>query len=232
MNWKALYTLWLGLTIGTSTPGWAASWELGAYGGVTLPRMTDIRQQIPAQATDLTWQHAYAHAGGTWGVLATRWHPWAGFSWGVQAEVQRFDFDLKNQHNIRTFTKHGKTITNDEDLNPHRTDVTLLGINLLVRKDWRWAKPYVGGGGGMALADTRSWNYFNESVWPSDQSDLSPAPFWQVLGGVQVPLVGGWSLFSQYKFTHSSHRFDFSGATTSWTIEAHHVLGGISYTFH
>jgi len=230
MNWKPFYTLWLNLAIVTSSVE-AASWELGAYGGITLPSTTDVRQQIPGQALDLNWQHAYAHTSGTWGILATRWQGWAGLEWGVQGEVQRFDFDIKNQHTIRTFTKHGKTFTTDEDLNPHRTDVTLLAINVLLRKDFRWIKPYVGGGGGLALADTRSWDYFNEHVQPSDQSDMSMAPFWQVIGGVSLPIYGGWSVFSQYKFTHSQHAFDFSGATTSWTIEAHHVLGGVTYTF-
>ncbi len=208
----------------------AGLWELGAYGGVTFPGIADVRLQQPNQ-TDVTWHNASSHLSAAYGFNVTYWTPWRGLELGLQGEVERFDANLKNQNQFRTGQVKGVPQAQNEDLNPHDVDITLVGLNLLVRTSLGPIQPYVGVGGGVAFADMRIYDYFFEQTRPSDQSDLSISPMWQVIGGVTIPVAGSWYLFTQYKYSESWHSFDWSNATTSWTITAHHVVGGIGYRF-
>jgi opacity protein-like surface antigen len=104
--------------------------------------------------------------------------------------------------------------------------VTTVGANVILRYPGRTFQPYVGAGVGAAIARIGS----TDTV----RSDSDVAVAWNVLVGLRAFLTPQIAVFTEYKHTGATLKFDqafgdlggFSG-----NYRAQHILGGLSYHF-
>ncbi len=120
-------------------------------------------------------------------------------------------------------TPHIKSLDNDPGIHLR---LTTVGVNLIVRYPGRTFQPYVGIGGGLAIArigDT-----------PTVQSDTTVAGGWNVLAGLRAFVTPHIAIFTEYKYTEARLQFDQAfGAVGGFegTYTAQHALAGLSYHF-
>ncbi len=120
-------------------------------------------------------------------------------------------------------TPHIKSLDNDPGIHMR---VTTVGANFIVRYPGRTFQPYVGAGGGVVIArigDTATV-----------QSDTTVTGGWNVLAGIRAFVTPKVAIFTEYKYTGATLRFDEAFGTVGGfegNYRAQHVLGGLSYHF-
>jgi opacity protein-like surface antigen len=103
--------------------------------------------------------------------------------------------------------------------------VTTIGVNLLARYPGRTFQPYVGVGVGTVIA------HLNDSA--TTQSNTDVASGWNVLVGLRAFVTPYVAVFTEYKHTGATLRFDQTFGTGGFegVYRAQHVLVGLSYHF-
>ena len=119
-------------------------------------------------------------------------------------------------------TPHIKNL--DEDPGIHLR-VTTVGVNLLARYPGRTFQPYVGVGVGTVIAHL--------SDTATVQSDTDVTGGWNVLAGLRAFVTPYVAVFTEYKHTGATLRFDQAFGTGGFegVYRAQHVLVGLSYHF-
>ena len=152
------------------------------------------------------------------------------------------DFDLKNsisygaklgyfpEHSwfgiegeVLQTTPHIKNLDNDPGIHLR---VTTVGINFLARYPGRTFQPYVGVGVGTAIAHL--------SDTATVQSDTDVTSGWNVLAGLRGFVTPYVAIFTEYKYTGATLRFNHAfvtGGGFEGVYRAQHVLVGLSYHF-
>jgi opacity protein-like surface antigen len=152
------------------------------------------------------------------------------------------DFDLKNsvsygaklgyfrdhswfgiEGEVLQTTPHIKNLDDDPGIHLR---VTTVGVNLLARYPGRTFQPYVGVGVGTVIAHL--------SDTATVQSDTSIAGGWNMLTGLRAFVTPYVAIFTEYKYTGATLRFDQASAGTGGfegVYRAQHVLVGLSYHF-
>jgi opacity protein-like surface antigen len=151
------------------------------------------------------------------------------------------DFDLKNsisygaklgyfpEHSwfgiegeVLQTTPHIKSL---DDVPGIHLRMTTVGVNLLARYPGRTFQPYVGGGVGPVIA------HLSDSA--TTQSNTDVAGGWNVLAGLRAFVTPYVAVFTEYKYTGTTLRFDQAFGTGGFegVYRAQHVLVGVSYHF-
>jgi len=151
------------------------------------------------------------------------------------------DFDLKNsvsygaklgyfaEHSwlgiegeVLQTTPHIKNLDDDPGIHLR---VTTVGVNFLARYPGRTFQPYVGVGVSTAIA------HLSNSA--TVQSDTDVASGWNVLAGLRGFVTPYVAVFTEYKYTGATLRFDQAFGTGGFegVYRAQHVLVGLSYHF-
>ena len=152
------------------------------------------------------------------------------------------DFDLKNsisygaklgyfpEHSwfgiegeVLQTTPHIKNLDNDPGIHLR---VTTVGVNVLARYPGRTFQPYVGVGVGTVIAHL--------SDTATVQSDTDVTSGWNVLAGLRGFVTPYVAIFTEYKHTGATLRFDHAfvtGGGFEGVYRAQHVLVGLSYHF-
>jgi len=158
------------------------------------------------------------------------------------AELQAPDFDLQNSVSfggkLGYFPGHGWVGIEGEVLHttPHIKNlgnipgihlrVTTVGVNVLARYPGRTFQPYAGTGAGVVIAR------LSDST--TTQSNTDVASGWNVLAGLRTFVTPHVAIFTEYKYTQATLRFDQAFGMVGGfegTYRAQHVLGGLSYHF-
>ena len=151
------------------------------------------------------------------------------------------DFDLKNsvsygaklgyfaEHSwlgiegeVLQTTPHIKNLDDDPGIHLR---VTTVGVNFLARYPGRTFQPYLGVGVSTAIA------HLSNSA--TVQSDTDVASGWNVLAGLRGFVTPYVAVFTEYKYTGATLRFDQAFGTGGFegVYRAQHVLVGLSYHF-
>ena len=154
------------------------------------------------------------------------------------------DFDLKNSVSYGTklgyFAEHSwfgiegevlqttPHIKNLDDVPGIHLSVTTVGVNFLARYPGRTFQPYAGIGPGMVIAR------LSDSAANAIQSNTAVTTGWNVLAGLRAFVTPYVAIFTEYKYTGATLRFDQAFATGGGfegVYRAQHVLVGLSYHF-
>ena len=116
-------------------------------------------------------------------------------------------------------------IKNLDDIPGIHLRVTTIGVNILARYPGRTFQPYAGVGAGTAIA------HLSDST--TTQSDTDVAGGWNVLVGLRAFVTPYVAVFTEYKHTGATLRFDQAFGTGGFegVYRAQYVLVGISYHF-
>lgn len=119
-------------------------------------------------------------------------------------------------------TPHIKNL--DEDPGIHLR-VTTIGVNLLARYPGRTFQPYVGVGVGTVIA------HLSDTATVRSDTDVTGG--WNVLAGLRAFVTPYVAVFTEYKHTGATLRFDQAFGTGGFEgiYRAQHVLVGLSYHF-
>ncbi|HEY4643866.1 MAG: hypothetical protein EWM72_00335 [Nitrospira sp.] len=158
------------------------------------------------------------------------------------AGLEAPDFDLKNSVSygakLGYFPQHGWVGIESEVLHstPHIKNldddpgihlrVTTVGVNFLARYPGRTFQPYAGAGVGVVIAHI--------SDTATVQSDTDVTSGWNVLAGLRAFVTPHVAVFTEYKYTGATLRFDEAFGTVGGfegRYRAQHVLAGLSYHF-
>lgn len=158
------------------------------------------------------------------------------------AGLQAPDFDLKNSVSygakLGYFPEHGwfgiegevlqttPNIKNLDDIPGIHLRITNVGINFLARYPGRTFQPYAGAGAGVVIA------HLSDSA--TTQSDTDVTGGWNVLAGLRAFVTPYVAVFTEYKYTGATLRFDQAFGTVGGfegTYGAQLVLFGLSYHF-
>ena len=103
--------------------------------------------------------------------------------------------------------------------------VTTVGVNLLARYPGRTFQPYVGVGVGRVIA------HISDSATTQSNTDVTSG--WNVLVGLRAFVTPYVAVFTEYKHTGATLRFDQAFGTGGFegVYRAQHVLVGLSYHF-
>ena len=154
------------------------------------------------------------------------------------------DFDLKNsvsygaklgyfaEHSwfgiegeVLQTTPHIKNLDNNPGIHLR---VTTVGVNFLARYPGRTFQPYAGVGVGAVIA------HLSDSAANDVQSNTSVTGGWNVLAGLRAFVTPYVAVFTEYKYTGATLRFDqafVTGGGFEGVYRAQHVLVGLSYHF-
>ena len=154
------------------------------------------------------------------------------------------DFDLKNSVSygakLGYFAEHGwfgiegevlqttPHIKNLDDIPGVHLRLTTVGVNLLARYPGRTFQPYAGAGVGAVIA------HLGDSAGADIQSNTSVNTGWNVLVGLRAFVTPYVAVFTEYKHTGATLRFDHAfttGGGFEGVYRAQHVLVGLSYHF-
>ena len=143
-------------------------------------------------------------------------------SYGAKLGYFREHSWLGIEGEILQTTPHIKSL--DEDPGIHLR-VTTVGVNLLARYPGRTFQPYVGVGVGTVIAHL--------SNTATVQSDTDITGGWNVLAGLRAFVTPYVAVFTEYKHTGATLRFDQAFGTGGFegVYRAQHVLVGLSYHF-
>ena len=158
------------------------------------------------------------------------------------AGLQAPDFDLKNSVSygakLGYFAEHSwfgiegevlqttPHIKNLDDVPGIHLRVTTVGVNVLARYPGRTFQPYAGVGGGLVIAR------LSDSATTQSNTDVTRG--WNVLAGLRAFVTPYVAIFTEYKYTGATLRFDQAfGAVGGFDggYRAQHVLVGLSYHF-
>lgn len=120
-------------------------------------------------------------------------------------------------------TPHIKSLDNDPGIHLR---VTTVGVNFLARYPGRTFQPYAGVGVGVVIA------HLGDTA--TVQSDTSVTNGWNVLAGLRAFVTPHVAIFTEYKYTGATLRFDEAFGTVGGFeggYRAQHVLVGLSYHF-
>ena len=156
--------------------------------------------------------------------------------------LQAPDFDLKNSVSygakLGYFPEHSwlgiegevlqttPHIKNLDDVPGIHFRVTTVGVNLLARYPGRTFQPYAGVGVGEVIA------HIGDST--TTQSSTNVTSGWNVLVGLRGFVTPYLAVFTEYKYTGATLRFDqafVTGGGFEGVYRAQHVLVGLSYHF-
>ena len=163
---------------------------------------------------------------------------------GREGTIFTPDFDLKNSISygakLGYFAEHSwlgvegeilqttPHIKNLDDAPGIHLSLTTLGVNLLARYPGRTLQPYVGAGVGTVIAR------LDHSAVGGIRSNTSVSGGWNVLAGLRAFVTPYVAVFTEYKYTGTTLRFDdafVTGGGFEGIYRAQHVLVGISYHF-
>lgn len=211
------------------------TWDisLSAFGGRTIIGSTDLDFQSPTATGGL--ENALLNNSQSFGGKATVW--WVNSSKrspdvGFEVDITSFDTTLPTQQIIGSGTLNGMpALLFISLLAPIELESQTFAFNFVGRypigitealPNGRWY-PYVGLGGGVSRTRA-SW---------LGQSDTDLTPLLQGVIGVNLFLNSRVSIFTEYKRTHASHSFDFSGFQTNvgLTLSANHLVAGVGIHF-
>jgi opacity protein-like surface antigen len=163
---------------------------------------------------------------------------------GREGTISTPDFDLKNSigygAKLGYFAEHGwlgiegevlqttPHIKNLDDTPGIHLSLTTLGVNLLARYPGRTFQPYAGAGVGTVIAR------LDDSAANGIRSNTSVSGGWNVLAGLRAFVTPYVAVFTEYKYTGTTLRFDnafVTGGGFEGIYRAQHVLVGISYHF-
>jgi hypothetical protein len=161
---------------------------------------------------------------------------------GGLAGLSAPDFDLKNsvvygaklgnyfghswfgvEGEVFNSTPHVKNL---DDIPGFHLRVTTLALNIMARYPGRSVQPY--GGIGFALLVAR----MGESATTRSDSDVGPA--FNALAGIRFFLTPYIALFTEYKFSEGTLRFDEAFAVGNGFVaeyRAQYVTAGVTYHF-
>ena len=97
-------------------------------------------------------------------------------------------------------------------------------VNLLARYPGRYARPYVGIGGGLAngiLHHTDIPDRKDKAV------EMDSALGYQFLGGIQLVIAQNWFVFGEYKYIAANYHWN----QLSLNFRSQNVIGGFGYSF-
>jgi len=117
-------------------------------------------------------------------------------------------------------------IKNLDDIPGIRLRLTTVGINFLARYPGRTFQPYAGAGVAMVIA------HLSDS--PTTQSNTDVTSGWNVLAGLRAFVTPYVAVFTEYKYTEATLRFDQAFGSVGGfegTYKAQLVLVGLSYHF-
>ena len=156
--------------------------------------------------------------------------------------LQAPDFDLKNSVSygakLGYFAEHSwlgiegellqttPHIKNLDDVPGIHLRVTTVGVNLLARYPGRTFQPYAGVGVGTVIA------HLSDSATTQSNTDVTSG--WNVLAGLRGFVTPYVAVFTEYKYTGATLRFDqafVTGGGFEGVYKAQHVLVGLSYHF-
>jgi opacity protein-like surface antigen len=214
----SLFVTWLTISaIGLPNPVSAEMYVAG-YGGINFAdRINSVAGTgglagIPGPLEDYDLKNSMTY-GGKIGYFP-------GHSWyGVEAEA------FHTTPHIKSFDDNPRTGSFDPVPGVHFR-VTTVGVNFIARYPGRTFQPYVGAGIGAAIAHVADSG--------AVRSDTDIAPGWNVLGGLRAFITPQIAVFSEYKYTGATFKFeqafgDLGGFSGNY--RAQHVLGGLSYHF-
>lgn len=162
---------------------------------------------------------------------------------GDLSGFQASDFDLKNsvsygaklgyfpEHSwfgiegeVLQTTPHIKSLGSDPGIH---LSVTTVGVNLLARYPGRTFQPYAGGGVATVIA------HLSDSPANEIQSDTSVTAGWNLLAGLRGFVSPSVAVFTEYKYSGATLRFDQAAGTGGFEgdYRAQLLLFGISYHF-
>lgn len=152
------------------------------------------------------------------------------------------DFDLKNSVSygakLGYFPEHSwfgiegevlqttPHIKNLDEIPGIHLRVTTVGVNFLARYPGRTFQPYAGVGVGEVIA------HLSDSA--TTQSNTNVTSGWNVLAGLRAFVTPYVAVFTEYKYTGATLRFDqafVTGGGFEGVYRAQHLLVGISYHF-
>ncbi|MGD9852744.1 MAG: outer membrane beta-barrel protein [Nitrospirales bacterium] len=97
-------------------------------------------------------------------------------------------------------------------------------LNLLFRYPGRYARPFVGIGGGLSNGVL----HHVDIPGRKDRSvEMDSALGYQFLGGVQLVVAKNWFIFGEYKYSAAHYHWN----QLSLNFRGEHFLGGVGYNF-
>ena len=116
-------------------------------------------------------------------------------------------------------------IKNLDDVPGIHLSVTTVGVNFLARYPGRTFQPYAGVGVGTVIA------HLSDSATTESNTDVTSG--WNVLAGLRAFVTPYVAVFTEYKYTGATLRFDQAFGTGGFegVYRAQHVLVGLSYHF-
>lgn len=97
-------------------------------------------------------------------------------------------------------------------------------VNLILRYPWRYARPYVGIGGGLSNGILHHSNIPGRK---DHNIETSSAPGYQLFGGIQLVVSANWFVFGEYKYNAVNYHWN----QLSLNFRSEYFLGGIGYIF-
>lgn len=203
-----LVVAWLSVaTFGMPSPVSAEWYVAGDAGGNFADRLTDISGTGDLMGVEPRSPNFDLKNSVSYGAKLGyfRDHSW----FGIEGEVLQTTPHIKNL---------------DEDPGIHLR-VTTIGVNFLARYPGRTFQPYAGVGVGTVIA------HLSDSA--TVQSDTDVTSGWNVLVGLRAFVTPYVAVFTEYKHTGATLRFDQAFGTGGFqgVYRAQHVLFGISYHF-
>lgn len=97
-------------------------------------------------------------------------------------------------------------------------------VNLIVRYPGRYARPYVGIGGGLSNGILRHADIPGRN---DNNTEMATAPGYQFFGGIQLIISNNWFVFGEYKNSAANYHWN----QLALNFRSENFLGGIGYLF-
>ena len=208
-----LVVAWLSIaTFGMPSPVSAEWYVAGDVGANFADRLTGISgtgDLTGLQAPDFDLKNSVSY-GAKLGYFAE--HSW----FGIEGEVLQTTPHIKNL----------------DDVPGIHLSLTTIGVNFLARYPGRTFQPYAGVGVGAVIA-----HLSDSAPTQSDaetRSNTNVTSGWNVLAGLRGFVTPYVAVFTEYKYTGATLRFDQAfgtGGGFEGVYRAQHVLVGLSYHF-
>ncbi|HKO30751.1 MAG TPA: outer membrane beta-barrel protein [Nitrospiraceae bacterium] len=204
-----LVAAWLSIAIfavaGLASAEWYVAGDVGANFADRLTGPSGTNGAEGLQAPDFDLKNSISY-GAKLGYFAE--HSW----FGIEGEVLQTTPHIKNL----------------DDVPGIHLRVTTVGVNLLARYPGRTFQPYAGVGLGTVIA------HIGDSAANEIQSNTSVTSGWNALAGLRAFVTPYVAVFTEYKYTGSTLRFDdafVTGGGFEGVYRAQHLLVGLSYHF-
>ena len=204
-----LVTTWLSIAIfavpGLASAEWYVAGDVGPNFADRLTGPSGTNGAEGLQAPDFDLKNSISY-GAKLGYFAE--HSW----FGIEGEVLQTTPHIKNL----------------DDVPGIHLRVTTVGVNFLARYPGRTFQPYAGVGLGTVIA------HIGDSAANEIQSNTSVTSGWNALAGLRAFVTPYVAVFTEYKYTGSTLRFDdafVGGGGFEGVYRAQHLLVGLSYHF-